>query len=41
VTYRKDTKIGERRIIPIHPRIVVLARKIRFTINEQRFSDEW
>jgi integrase len=37
----EDTKNGERRIIPIHPRIAVLARKIRFTIKAQKFSDEW
>lgn len=37
----EDTKNGERRIVPIHPRIAVLARRIRFTINEQKFSDEW
>jgi site-specific recombinase XerD len=28
-------------IIPVHPRIAVLPRKIRFTINDQKFSDEW
>jgi len=36
-----DTKNGERRIIPIHPRIAVLARKIKFTISADRFNDEW
>jgi len=37
----EDTKNGERRIIPIHPRIAVLARKIRFTIDEEKVSDQW
>lgn len=37
----EDTKNGERRIIPIHPRIAVLARKIRFTISPDKFNDEW
>jgi hypothetical protein len=37
----EDTKNGERRIIPIHPRIAVLARKMRFTISPDKFNDEW
>jgi integrase len=36
-----DTKNGEPRIIPIHPRIAVLVRKVRFTIDASRFNDEW
>jgi integrase len=37
----EDSKNGERRIIPVHPRIAVLARKIRFTIDEEKVSDQW
>ncbi|SDR18321.1 Site-specific recombinase XerD [Paraburkholderia fungorum] len=37
----ETTKNGRPRIIPIHPRIAVLARRIRFTIPIWRFEDEW
>lgn len=36
-----DTKNGRPRIIPIHPRIAVLARRVKFTIPVWRFEDEW
>lgn len=35
------SKNGRPRIIPIHPRIAVLTRNIKFTISERRFSSEW
>jgi integrase len=35
------TKNGRPRIVPIHPRIAVIARKIRFTISVWRFEDAW
>jgi len=36
-----DTKNGRPRIIPIHPRIAVVARKIKFTIGVNAFTNEW
>lgn len=36
-----DTKNGRPRIIPIHPRIAVLARRIRFTITPKQFETAW
>lgn len=36
-----DTKNSKPRIIPIHPRIAVLARRTKFTIDGYRFSGEW
>ncbi|RDK01608.1 tyrosine-type recombinase/integrase [Paraburkholderia lacunae] len=36
-----DTKNGRPRIIPIHPRIAVLARRVRFTVKVKRFETEW
>lgn len=36
-----DTKNGRPRIIPIHPRIAVLARRVRFTIKVKTFETEW
>lgn len=35
------TKNGRPRIVPIHPRIAVVARRIRFTIKPQKLKDEW
>ncbi|TGP43436.1 site-specific integrase [bacterium M00.F.Ca.ET.228.01.1.1] len=36
-----DSKNGRPRIIPVHPRIAVLARRVRFTIKVKRFEIEW
>ena len=36
-----DTKNGRPRIIPIHPRIAVLARRIRFTLTVKQFETAW
>jgi integrase len=36
-----DTKNGRPRIIPIHPRIAALARRVRFTIKVKKFETEW
>lgn len=36
-----DSKNGRPRIIPIHPRIAVIARRIRFTIRASKLKDEW
>jgi integrase len=36
-----DTKNGRPRIVPIHPRIAVLARRIRFTVTVKQFETEW
>lgn len=36
-----DTKNGRPRIVPIHPRIAVLARKIKFTLTVKQFETEW
>jgi integrase len=36
-----QTKNGKPRVIPIHPKIAVLSRKVRFTIDGDRFSGEW
>lgn len=35
------TKNGRPRIVPIHPRIAVVARRIRFTIKPHKLKDEW
>ncbi|WP_104565635.1 tyrosine-type recombinase/integrase [Ralstonia mannitolilytica] len=37
----EDTKNGERRLVPIHPRIAVLARRVRFTITENKLGHEF
>lgn len=37
----EDTKNGKPRIVPIHPRIAVLARQMQFTISWYKFSAEW
>jgi integrase len=36
-----DTKNGRPRIVPIHPRIAVLSRKIKFTLTVKQFETEW
>lgn len=36
-----DTKNGRPRIVPIHPRIAVLARRICFTVTEKQFETAW
>jgi integrase len=36
-----DTKNGRPRIVPIHPRVAVLARKIKFTITVKQFETDW
>lgn len=36
-----DTKNGRPRIVPIHPRIAVLARRVRFTLSTKQFEYEW
>lgn len=36
-----DTKNGRPRIIPIHPRIAVLARRVSFTLSTKKFEYEW
>jgi integrase len=37
----RDTKNGKPRIIPIHPRVAVLARRIHFTIKVKKFETEY
>lgn len=36
-----DTKNGRPRIIPIHPRVAVLARRIRFSLTVKQFEEAW
>lgn len=36
-----DTKNGRPRIVPIHPRIAVLARRAKFTLTVKQFETEW
>jgi integrase len=36
-----DTKNGRPRIIPIHPRVAVLARRVRFTLTVKQFEEAW
>ncbi|WP_243751311.1 site-specific integrase [Paraburkholderia sp. BL10I2N1] len=36
-----DTKNGRPRVVPVHPRTAVLARRIRFTITLKQFETEW
>lgn len=36
-----DSKNGRPRIIPIHPRIAVIARRVKFTIKPHKLKDEW
>ncbi|WP_250512650.1 site-specific integrase [Caballeronia sp. INDeC2] len=36
-----DTKNGKPRIVPIHPRIAVLARRVRFTVNANVFGNHF
>ncbi|KVP08938.1 integrase [Burkholderia ubonensis] len=35
------TKNGRPRLIPIHPRIAVIARRVKFTIPPWKLKDEW
>jgi integrase len=35
------TKNGRPRVVPIHPRIAVIARRVRFTIRPSKLKDEW
>jgi integrase len=35
------TKNGRPRIVPIHPRIAVIARNVIFTIRPSKLKDEW
>jgi len=36
-----DTKNGRPRIVPIHPRVAVLARHVRFTVTVKQFEMAW
>jgi integrase len=36
-----NTKNGRSRIIPIHPRVAVLARRVRFTVTVKQFEEAW
>ncbi|WNC91061.1 site-specific integrase [Paraburkholderia sp. FT54] len=36
-----DTKNGRPRIIPIHPRVAVLARRTKFTLTVKQFEEAW
>jgi len=36
-----DTKNGKPRIVPIHPRIAVLSRRVRFTVNANVFGNHF
>jgi integrase len=36
-----DTKNGRPRIVPIHPRVAVLARRVRFTVTVKQFEEAW
>ncbi|MBB5462923.1 site-specific integrase [Paraburkholderia sp. Cpub6] len=35
------TKNGRPRIVPIHPKIAVIARRVKFTILPHKLKDEW
>lgn len=35
------TKNGRPRIVPIHPKIAVIARRVRFTIKPYQLKDQW
>lgn len=35
------TKNGRPRIVPIHPKIAVIARRVRYTIQPYKLKDEW
>ncbi|WP_144149410.1 tyrosine-type recombinase/integrase [Paraburkholderia sp. BCC1884] len=35
------SKNGRPRIVPIHPRVAVIARRVKFTIKAQKLKDEW
>lgn len=36
-----DTKNGTPRIIPIHPKIAVLSRRVKFTVTVKQFETAW
>jgi len=36
-----ETKNGRPRIVPIHPRVAVLARRARFTLTVKQFEEAW
>jgi integrase len=36
-----DTKNGRLRIVPAHPRVAVLARRVRFTLTVKQFEEAW
>jgi integrase len=36
-----DTKNGTPRIVPIHPKIAVLARRVKFTVTTKQFETAW
>lgn len=36
-----DTKNGSPRRVPIHPRIAVLSRRVKFTLTAKQFETEW
>jgi integrase len=36
-----DTKNGSPRKVPIHPRIAVLSRRMKFTLTVKQFETEW
>lgn len=36
-----DTKNGTPRIIPIHPKIAVLTRRVKFSLTVKQFETEW
>jgi integrase len=35
------TKNGRPRIVPIHPKIAVIARRVKYTIRASKLKDEW
>lgn len=37
----RTSKNGRPRIIPIHPRIAVIARRVKFTVPAWKIKDEW
>ena len=36
-----DSKNGRPRIVPIHPRIAVITRRVKFTVPAHKVQDEW
>lgn len=37
----ETTKNGRPRVVPIHRRIAVIARRVKFTIKDHKLKDEW